>query len=287
MLTTHNPKFKYNKNRFLPTLLSSSALTSSNVTSSFLRHNLRRFLEQVLISRLCSFSPSWAVLPEIGVFDAFGNRKVVIFTFSLCPRGFWLDLCGGTLRIRALLCRFPTFRRTAGGFDHRRLPNAAREQISDSMRKGGLRSSLLPLRVWGWLIIITALTHPAMIAVKLVTNPCFSIFCGVIHFAGSRWSVFTSKSRSRTKSSFSLSVTGKTWTTKTAKELKDKTWKFIPRKCLVHGLVDFNDQREQIQTIKMSPRESNFHPGGLFCFPAAACLQLLAKQKKKMNKSIH
>lgn len=77
----------------------------------------------------------------------FGNRKVIIFTFSLHLRGFRLDLCGERLGIGALLCRFPTFMRTfPGGFGHRRLPNAAREQITDSMRNGCLRSSLLPIK---------------------------------------------------------------------------------------------------------------------------------------------
>lgn len=75
-------------------------------------------------------------------FDAFGSTKVFSFTFSLHLRWFRSDLCGEMLGIGALLCRFLTFMGTfPGGFDHRRLTNAAREQTT--VRNGCLRSSFL------------------------------------------------------------------------------------------------------------------------------------------------
>lgn len=76
-----------------------------------------------------------------------------------------------------------------------------------------LRSSLLPRYTDGdhselqdgfyWPVFI----YSRMI--KLVTNLCFSIFCGVMRFAGSRWSIFFNKTTKRAKSSFSSSVVGK------------------------------------------------------------------------------
>lgn len=196
--------------------------------------------------------------------------KVIIFTFSLHLQCFPLDPCGETLGIGALLCRFPTF---PGGFDHTSLLNTARGQISNSMRNGCLGSSLLPLRVW-WLLIIPALTHPMMKAAELVSNPCFSITSDVIRFSGSRWSIFTNKSIRRTKSSFSLSVTGKTWKT-TTKEFKYKNCRRNAFLCFVYGLGESAVlmTKGKKNTDKMSSREYSFHPGGLSAF-LAACLHL-------------
>lgn len=205
--------------------------------------------------------------------------KVIIFTFSLHLQCFRLDPCGETLGIGALLCRFPTF---PGGFDHTSLLNTARGQISNSMRNGCLGSSLLPLRVW-WLLIIPALTHPMMKAAELVTNPCFSITSGVIRFSGSRWSIFTNKSIRRTKSRFSLSVTGKTWkTTTTTKEFKYKNCRRNAFLCFVYGLGESavlmtkgkknTDYQDVIQRIQLPP-------WGLACL--FGCLFALANRSRE------
>lgn len=95
-----------------------------------------------------------------------------------------------------------------GGFDL-----CKRTKYPTSWGNECLRSSLLPRYTDGdhselqdgfyWPVFI----YSRMI--KLVTNLCLSIFCGVMRFAGSRWSIFFNKTTKRTKSSFSSSVVGK------------------------------------------------------------------------------
>lgn len=147
-----------------------------------------------LISCLCCLQQSSVVLPGTKVLARLetrkGHNRILMYYSGL--QWFCLDLCsidgerwgvGVVFSAVSMLSR----QQIPCGFDFTRGPGTAREQISEFMRKGCLRSSLLPVAQTHTAITVIVIDQWFFTGVrKLVKNLIFRICCGVMRFPGSR-----------------------------------------------------------------------------------------------------